>query len=75
MEKSQSPNFVNHSYDCNHCSYHYLLFSFLFLLFTLFHIQPVFISTVNAVTYKFNSDISKEFLKLSTLHEQYTVAT
>ena len=30
---------------------------------------------MNADTYKFNSDIPKEPLKLSTLHEQYTVAT
>ena len=51
-----------------------LLIIFVFI-FTLFHIQQVFISTVNADTYKFNSDISKEALKLSMLHEQYTVAT
>ena len=30
---------------------------------------------MNADTYKFNSDVYKEALKLSTFHNQYTVAT
>ena len=44
-----------------------LLIIFVYI-FTLFHIQQVFISTVNTDTYKFNPDISKEALKLRLLH-------
>ena len=46
---------------------YFLLYFFFFFFLLLFHIQQVFKTIVNANTYNFNSDISKEASKLSTL--------
>ena len=78
MEISRSSDFVNHSdgylqTDCDSLILALLIiffciFPFLTSFLLLFHIQQVFKTIMNASTYKFNSDISKEALKLSTLH-------
>ena len=79
MEISRSYDFVNHSYGYLQTACDSLILALLIIFFCIFPFfsffssfisftEQVFKTIMNANTYKFNSDISKEALKPSTLH-------